>query len=208
MIYFKHKPRWLRKFYGNCVWEINSPEKAVYLTFDDGPHPEETPFVLQQLKNANAKATFFCIGKNVNEHYNIYEQIVAAGHATGNHTYTHPDGWMTVQSKYLQDVAKAKNIINSNLFRPPYGHIKSSTVRSLQNEFGLKTVLWDVLSGDFDAATSGEQCFNNVIENSKEGSIIVFHDSAKAAGNLRYALPKILEYFTDKGFEFKSIKFS
>lgn len=205
MFYFVKKPWWLRFLYGDCVWEIEGEEKVIYLTFDDGPHPQHTYFILDQLKKYNATATFFCIGKNVSENYTEYQSIIREGHVIGNHTNSHLDGWKTEIEIYSEDVRKASEIISSPLFRPPYGHISRREIKKLAENLKLKTVMWTVMSGDFDQHTSGEKCYQNVIKNAGKGSIIVFHDNNSASRNLRYALPKVLEYFSNRGYQFRSI---
>lgn len=206
MFYLVKTPWLLKKTYPECVWEIKTKEKVLYITFDDGPHEVATPFVLEELKKYNAKATFFCIGKNVEEHFEIYKKIIDEGHSVGNHTYDHLNGWKTKDEKYLDDIFKAKKIIDSNLFRPPYGRITKFQLQQLQGEkYKLKTIMWSVLSGDFDEEATGEKCYQTVIKNAKEGSIIVFHDSEKAFARLEYALPLVLKYFSKKGFAFKTI---
>lgn len=206
MFYITKTPWLLKKMYPECIWDIKTTEKILYLTFDDGPHPIATPFVLAELKKYNAKATFFCIGKNVEEHFDLYKKIIDEGHAVGNHTYNHLNGWKTKDKEYLDNIYKAKKIIDSNLFRPPYGRITKFQLNQLQGEkYKLKTIMWSVLSGDFDEEITGEACYQTVIKNSKEGSIIVFHDSQKALDRLQYALPLSLKYFSEKGYAFKSI---
>jgi len=207
MFHFVKKPKWLRRFYGDCIWEMDTSQKTIYLTFDDGPDPSETPFVLDQLKKYNATATFFCIGENVAKHPDLYNAVVDAGHATGNHSYSHLDGWKTGNRKYYHDIAMAQQHISSNLFRPPYGHITWNQVRELKSgEAPLKTILWSVLSADFAPNTSPDKCFSNVADNAGPGSIILFHDAAVASKNLRHSLPKVLDHFTEKGYAFESIK--
>lgn len=192
--------------YPSCIWDIKTDEKILYLTFDDGPHPEATPFVLDELKKYDAKATFFCIGKNVEEHYDLYKKIIDEGHAVGNHTHNHMNGWKAQDKNYLDDIARAKKIIDSNLFRPPYGRITKFQLRNLKGEkYKLKTVMWSVLSGDFDEIISGQECYTAVIQNSRPGSIVVFHDSKKAFDRLAHALPKVLEHFTNEGYKFGKI---
>ncbi len=206
MFYLAKTPWLIKKLYPEYIWDIKVTEKILFLTFDDGPHPEATPFVLEQLKKYNAKATFFCIGKNVLEHFEIYKHLITEGHKPANHTYTHLNGWITKDDEYLNDVYKASNIIDSNLFRPPYGKATKFQLRALKNErFQLKTIMWDVLSGDFDEKITGENCYLNVINNTRSGSIIVFHDSLKALPRLQYALPRILEYFSERKFQFNII---
>jgi len=209
MFYLVRTPWLLKKFYPECIWDIKTDEKVLYLTFDDGPHPVATPFVLEELKKYNAKATFFCIGKNVEEHFDIYKKIIEEGHAVGNHTYDHLNGWETKDQDYLDNIFKAKKIIDSNLFRPPYGRISKFQLKQLPGEkYKLKPIMWSVLSGDFDEEISGEECYLTVAKYAKQGSVIVFHDSQKAFERLNYALPLMLKNFKEKGFEFKSISYA
>ncbi len=206
MFYLAKTPFLLKKLYPECVWDIKTHEKVLYLTFDDGPHPIATPFVLEQLKNYNAKATFFCIGKNVEEHFDVYKKIIEEGHAVGNHTYDHLNGWKTNDKTYMGNIFKAQKIIDSNLFRPPYGRITKFQLKQLQGEkYNLDPIMWSVLSGDFDEDITREKCYNTVVKTAKKGSIVVFHDSQKAWDKLKYTLPLVLKYFTEKEFKFKSI---
>lgn len=192
--------------YPGCVWDIKPAEKDIYLTFDDGPHPKATPFVLQELKKYQAKATFFCVGENVKEYFSIYKQIISEGHKTANHTFSHLNGWKTSDKKYLEDIGEAVKLIDSHLFRPPYGRITKFQLKALQGEkFNLQSIMWSVLSGDFDENITPENCYLNVMRNTAPGSIVVFHDSMKALPRLEYALPRTLEYFSKKGFQFKII---
>ena len=206
MFYLVKSPWILKKYFSECTWNIKTNEKILYLTFDDGPHPEATLFILEQLKNYNAKATFFCIGKNVKEHFEIYKQIISDGHRPGNHTFNHLNGWNTRDEIYIKDTEKAAEIIDSNLFRPPYGRITKFQIKVLQQQkINLKTIMWDVLSGDFDSSLKPENCYLNVINNAHPGSIIVFHDSLKAFPNLQYTLPLVLKYYSEKGFQFRPL---
>lgn len=205
MIYFVKKPQWLRRFYGDCTWEIETSDKVLYLTFDDGPDPSETPFVMEQLAKYNAKGTFFCIGKNVVEYPRVYESLIKEGHAVGNHSFSHIDGWKTNNKKYFSDIAEAAKVIQTNIFRPPYGHVTWNQVNRLKKD-DLKTILWNLLSADFDEQTTREKCLANVIDNAKPGSIVLFHDSSIASRNMRYALPKVLEHFTKEGYRFEAVK--
>lgn len=203
MFYLKKTPGLFQKIFPGRIWKIDTDEKIVYFTFDDGPHPEATTFVLNELKKYNAKATFFCIGRNVKENFDVYQKIIGVGHKVGNHTYSHLNGWKTEDKIYLEDIIKAAKIIDSNLFRPPYGRITKFQMKAIQgNKLHLKTVMWDVLSGDFDPSVSGENCYLNVVNNAKQGSIVVFHDSAKSFATLQYALPKILKYYSDQEYRF------
>ncbi len=199
MRYFVKTPWWLKKIYPKRTWSIGTREKIVYFTFDDGPHPVATPFVLDQLKEYNAKATFFCIGKNVAAHPGIYQRILNEGHQVGNHTQHHLNGWKTEDETYFNDVSAASAYISSRLFRPPYGRMKASQARLLKE---YKVVMWDVLSADFDESIGPEQCLQNVIRNFSPGSIIIFHDSQKAFPRLEYALPQCLAFFAEKGYQF------
>lgn len=199
-------PRWVQSLYKNRLWEVETPEKQLFLTFDDGPHPSHTIFVLDELKKYNAKATFFCIGKNVAAYPDVYKRIIEEGHAVGNHTHDHLNAWKIPNDVYLQNVTEAAKYIDSKLFRPPYGKIDSFLVKQLQETHQLKTVMWSVLSYDFDRNITAERCLQNVLLNSKAGSVVVFHDSEKASAHLSYALPKVLVYFAEKGFSFERIK--
>ncbi|MEP6583177.1 MAG: polysaccharide deacetylase family protein [Ginsengibacter sp.] len=206
MFYLVKTPSLLKKLYPECIWDVETSENFLYLTFDDGPHPEITQFVLETLEKYNAHATFFCIGDNVKQHFETYKKIIQSGHQAANHTFNHLNGWKVRDADYLEDIAMAADVIDSNLFRPPYGRITKFQLKALQRErFNLKTVMWSVLSGDFDKKVSGENCYLNVVKNSGPGSIVVFHDSAKAFTNLRYALPRVLEYFSLRNYQFKSI---
>jgi peptidoglycan/xylan/chitin deacetylase (PgdA/CDA1 family) len=206
LFYFVKSPFWLKKVYSDLFWEIPTREKKLYLTFDDGPHPTITMQVLDLLKTFNAKATFFCIGNNIVKYPEVYKCIIDEGHAVGNHTFNHLNGWKTADELYLNDINKAMGYIDSNLFRPPYGRISRFQIQQLlKPKYQMKMVMWTVLSGDFDSDISAEKCLNNVLLSSKEGSIIVFHDSEKAAEKMLYALPKVLEHFSKKGFSFEKI---
>ena len=204
--YFIKTPWIAKKFFSSYVWSLPADENVVYLTFDDGPHPIITPWVLDQLKLFDAEATFFCIGNNVEEHPDVYQKILDEGHATGNHTYHHLSGWKTEDKKYVENVLAAAQLIKSNLFRPPYGRIKSKQAKKIADMLKAKIIMWDVLSADFDSSFSPEQCLHNVLGNVSAGSIIVFHDSEKAFSNLRFALPETLRSLKEKGFVFKKIE--
>jgi len=206
--YLVKTPWLLKKIYPDYLWSIDSKEKALYLSFDDGPHPIATPFVLNQLKKYNALGTFFCIGKNIEAYPEIYKQILNEGHKTGNHTFNHLNGWKTDDELYLKNVAKASEYIDSNLFRPCYGRISTFQAKNLNQVMPGNVpiiVMWDVLSGDFDTSVSPQNCLANVVLKSVPGSIIVFHESDKAWPRLEYALPRVLKYFKEKGYVFKSL---
>ena len=194
--------KWLFPKY---LWNLSRKSNRVYLTFDDGPVPEATPWVLNQLKNYNAKATFFCIGENVTSNPALANRILNEGHAIGNHTYNHLCGWETSSVEYDKNVNMCADVIaditNSKptLFRPPYGKITPTQAKKVLQS-GYKIVMWDVLSADFDTSISKEKCLENVLTNVEAGSIIIFHDSEKAFTNLEFALPPTLEYLQKKGF--------
>ena len=189
--------------YPSFLWEMPKGEKKLYLTFDDGPHPTITPQVLEILKKFNAKATFFCIGNNVNKYKETFELVKKEGHAVGSHTFNHERGWKTKTKDYVNSVIEANALIQSPLFRPPHGRIKFSQIRNLKKDFQI--VAWTVISYDWDKSLSPDDCYNNVIKNAGDGSIIVFHDSEKAVNNMIPALTKVLEYYTDKGFIFEKL---
>ena len=206
--------RFIELLFPNYIWNIPNYENKVYLTFDDGPTTEITEWVLEQLKTHNAKATFFCIGNNIEKHPEIFKKIINDNHAIGNHTFNHLNGWSTNTAKYIENIHLCQSQISNfidldlnqipNLFRPPYGKIKPSQSNILR-KLGYKIIMWDVISYDFDAATSSEKCLKNVINNVKSGSIIVFHDSIKAEQKLREVLPKTLTFLKEKGFVFEKI---
>ena len=208
MRYIVTTPWWLRlTFPKGLTWSLPTTQNHVYLTFDDGPHPEITPFVLDQLKQYNAKATFFCIGNNVKQFPGVYRQILEAGHQVGNHTMHHKNAWKTTEEEWLQDVKEAAAWIDSDLFRPPYGRIRSFPAKILQQaERPYRIIMWDVLSADFDTGITGADCINHVMKHTKPGSVIVFHDSEKAWPRLQVALPEVLRQLSAKGFIFKAIE--
>jgi peptidoglycan/xylan/chitin deacetylase (PgdA/CDA1 family) len=203
-MYLIKTPSFVKRFFSSLVWSIDTEEKHLYLTFDDGPHPTITPYVLEQLKQYNAKASFFCIGKNVVLHPATYQQIINDGHTVGNHTYNHLNAFKTSSEAYIQNVLAAQQIIKSNLFRPPYGKLTPFT-KSLLIKAGFKIIMWDVLSGDFDTKITATVCTQNIILNATKGSIVVLHDSEKAFPRLKETLPAVLDFFSKKGFEFKAL---
>ena len=202
-MYLVKTPQLIQNLFPNFTWRIPTKEKVLYLTFDDGPIPQVTPWVLEQLAAYDAKATFFCVGDNINKHPEVFQQVRAAGHAVGNHTYNHLNGWLTDNIPFFHNVRHGANLTHSVLFRPPYGRLKRKQAQFLQRHYRI--VMWDVLSGDFDPAISPEQCLHNVIDNAQEGSIVVFHDSLKAEDKLRYVLPKVLQYFATEGYTFEKL---
>jgi peptidoglycan/xylan/chitin deacetylase (PgdA/CDA1 family) len=207
MRYFVSTPWWLKKIYPTRLWNYPAADNRVYLTFDDGPHPIATRFVLSALKEYNAEATFFCIGKNVLHFPEIYQQIIAEKHQVGNHSYTHPNGWSTGRKQYNHDIIQAAGVIQSSLFRPPYGRLSSAQARDIKKAMGIngQIVMWSILSGDFDRAITAKQCINNVTANAKPGSIIVFHDSERSFPLLKEVLPAVLANLSAKGFVFAKI---
>ncbi len=217
-------PKFVQRFYPERIWAFSEDKASVYITFDDGPIPEVTPWVLDELKKHNAKATFFCIGENIQKHPGIFRRIILEGHSVGNHTFNHLNGWKTKTSEYVENVEKAgrqmedsrlfnSEIVNrqskienhKSLLRPPYGKITSKQAKILQKK-GFKVVMWDILSYDYDATVSEEKCLQNVLENLEPGSVVVFHDSLKAEKNLRYVLPKVLEFIAEKKWKCTSIQ--
>lgn len=202
-MYLVKTPSIIKNLFPNFTWSIPSKDKVLYLTFDDGPIPEVTPWVLQQLKDYQAKATFFCVGDNIQKHTSVFEAVKKAGHAIGNHTFNHLNGWATENVPYFHNVRRASNFVNTVLFRPPYGRLKPKQAQFLQRHY--KIVMWDVLSGDFDPKLSEERCLQNVLQHAKTGSIVVFHDSLKAEKKLRYVLPKVLEHFSQLGYRFAKL---
>jgi len=201
-MYLVKTPWLLKKLYPKFVWNINNPG-SIYLTFDDGPIPIVTPFVLNILRQYSAKATFFCIGDNVRKHPDIFEQVKNNGHAIGNHTYNHLKGWDTDDQTYLNNFLLADELLDTKLFRPPYGRMKRSQVKLLQNaKPDLRIIMWSVLSGDFDLNLKPEKCLENVIKNTRPGDIVLFHDSLKARERMEYALPRAMEIWSKRGYDF------
>jgi peptidoglycan-N-acetylglucosamine deacetylase len=204
--YLVKTPWWLKKLFPGCVWEGPGKEKTLYLTFDDGPHPTITSFILDLLKQYNAKATFFCIGDNVVKYSDVYQRLLAEGHAVGNHTQHHLNGWKTDDETYLNDIKEAQRYINSNLFRPPYGRITRSQLRKLSTaNYSLTTIMWNILAGDWDADLKPERCYERIKNKITGGDIIVFHDSDKAWDRMSYAVPRLLKDFTEKGYHFEAL---
>lgn len=206
MRYLVNTPWWIKKWvYPNYLWSMPETDKKIYLSFDDGPHPEATVFALDELKKYDAKASFFCIGKNVAAHPDLYARIVADGHATGNHTYDHMNGWKTNDKTYFENIAKASKYIDTVFFRPPYGRITRFQATQAADKLGFTIVMWSVLSADFDTRISPQKCWNNVKRAAGNGSIIVFHDSEKAMERMKFALTQTLDYFSAKGFVFEKL---
>lgn len=202
-MYLAKTPLALKRTYPNLIWDLPNDNNTVYLTFDDGPTPEITDWVLDELARYQAKATFFVVGENAKKHPEIIQRILGEKHAIGNHTQHHLNGWKTKTADYVKDVEECQQYIDTQLFRPPYGKIKRAQIKYLNDQY--KIVMWDVLSGDFDLNINPEKCYTNVIDKVKSGSIIVFHDSLKAAENLKYTLPKVLKELTKNGFVFEKL---
>ncbi len=199
-------PRWISWLFPNLLWRLEATDPpSLYLSFDDGPIPEVTPWVLDQLAQYQAKATFFCLGRNVEQHPDIFAQIKAAGHQVANHSHTHLNGWESNLSPYLLDVQTCASWVDSPLFRPPYGRIKYRQMQQLQKA-GYKIVMWDVIAGDFDQQISREKCWQNILKYTQNGSILVLHDSQKAWPHLQYVLPQLLAHYKAQGFNFKTIQ--
>jgi peptidoglycan/xylan/chitin deacetylase (PgdA/CDA1 family) len=202
-------PRFMQWFIPGAIWNMPAEQKAVYLTFDDGPTPGVTDFVLEQLKQYEAKATFFCIGKNIMANKGLYKRLLEEGHTVGNHTMHHANGWRTDNEAYYNEIVQCREQMlqqagdNKKLFRPPYGKIKPSQYRQLQKEYTL--VMWDILSCDYDESLGAEKVITNVTDNAKAGSVIVFHDSVKAFARLQLALPKVLACLSQNGFSFVAL---
>lgn len=190
----------------DLIWKFQGREKELFLTFDDGPEPNVTDWVLEILQKYDAKATFFCLGKKVEENPKLFSDIIAKGHSVGNHTYSHLKAWSTAGKNYISDVKRASKYIETNLFRPPYGKIRPHQVKELKKDF--KIVMWDILAKDYDKRVSEQTCLRNVINYAESGSIIVLHDSLKAKEKLQYVLPRILEHYSNLGFRFSSIPFT
>lgn len=203
MAYWHISP-WMKKIYPNITWDKRTEEKVLYLTFDDGPTPEITEKVLDTLDEYHAKASFFCLGRNVERHPDVYAEILKRGHTVGNHTYSHLKGWKTKNDEYYADIELASQSIDSKIFRPPYGQIKRSQIARLKERY--KIVMWDVMSHDYETRVSKERSLNAVVKYAKNGSIIVFHDSVKAYKKLSFILPALLEKFSAWGFNFKELK--
>lgn len=217
-MYLVKTPSILKQIYpASLIWNMPRDGNKLYLTFDDGPVPGVTPWVLETLERYRAKASFFCIGDNVRKHPEVYRQVLAAKHSVGNHTFHHLNGWKNEDEQYLENIRKCSHLVSSELFRPPYGRIKRSQIRRLREATAgagatapalpSRIIMWDVLSGDFDTSLSPEKCLRNVLKHAENGSIIVFHDSLKAEKRLRHALPRALETWKEMGFQFERLSF-
>jgi len=197
-MYFVKTPQIFRSIYPELVWLSPNANNEIYLSFDDGPMPGATDWVLDTLKEFGAKASFFCVGSNIEKHPSLFQRIIDEGHTVGSHSYSHLSGWKTKHDVYIDDVNKAGAMTNTNLFRPPYGRIKKAQAKDLSKDY--KIIMWDILSGDFDQKVSAQQCIDNVLKNSRSGSIVVFHDNLKSLSKLKAALPSVLEKLLAKGY--------
>lgn len=209
--FFVKTPGWLKRLYPACLWDMKQKDRVLYITFDDGPHPIITPFVLEQLSKYNAKATFFCIGENVCKYPAVYKKLLEDGHTVGNHTHRHINGWKTADKNYLDDIDEAAKYIQSNLFRPPYGRISRSQInglseKKLSDNRSYLVVMWNILAGDWIEELSPERCYQRISRKIADGDIIVFHDSEKAWDRISYCLPLLLEDYSKKGYRFEAIR--
>ena len=203
-MYLVKTPRVIQKMFPNFHWNVESKDSPVlYLTFDDGPIPEVTPWIQEQLAAYDAKATFFCVGDNARRYPKLMQATIDAGHTVGNHTMHHLDGWQTDKLPYFHDIRHCAKYVPGSLFRPPYGRLKPSQAQFLQRHY--QVVMWDVLSGDFDQSLSAEDCYQNVVRNARPGSIVVFHDSLKAKSKVRETLPRVLAHYAELGYRFAAL---
>lgn len=189
--------------YPDALWSGNPDGNRVYLTFDDGPVSQVTPWVLDVLRDYDIRATFFCVGENIIRHTKIFDRLIAEGHLVGNHSYNHLKGWKTANEIYFENIARCEELTQTGLFRPPYGKMRLSQYNSLKTRF--KIIMWDVLSYDFEKRLQPEKCLQNVVRNTKAGSIVLFHDHEKAFTNLKYALPRAIENLTNRNFIFDTL---
>lgn len=196
--------KWGKWIYPEAIWRMDPNEHSVYLTFDDGPIPESTPFLLDTLAQFDAKATFFMVGDNVKRHPELYQQIVDAGHQVGNHTYNHLGAFKHWTTTYIINTFKANELIHSHLFRPPHGIMRPSEYYWLNKEF--KIVMWDLVTRDYSKWMTAEDVLHNVKEHTRNGSIITFHDSLKSIDKLRFTLPEALKWLREEGYEFKTFE--
>ncbi|MDQ5930753.1 MAG: peptidoglycan-N-acetylglucosamine deacetylase [Bacteroidota bacterium] len=216
MRFYWIKTNWIiKKIFSKVIWSLPNANNQIYLSFDDGPTPEVTQWVLDQLQEYQAKASFFCIGKNIEKEPELFQKIVQQGHTIGNHTFDHLNGWKTSTKDYLENIDKCQAMIEktaakktpvSKFFRPPYGKLKNDQINELKKK-GYKIIMWDVLSADFDTSISKEKCLENVVANIKPGSIIIFHDSIKALPNLKFALPKVLDFINQNNYRYQTLDY-
>jgi peptidoglycan/xylan/chitin deacetylase (PgdA/CDA1 family) len=193
----------MRRLYGKALWNFSRKENTIYLTFDDGPVPGLTEWVLDELRRVDAKATFFCVGENILNHRGVFDRIKKEGHTVANHTMTHIRGFKSSVSNYIREAEECRDLVQNNLFRPPYGQLKRSQYKALL-DLGYRIILWDVISYDYEQI-SEKRVAANVLKNTKNGSVVLFHDNIKAENNLKYALPVFLRHFSQRGFSFKAL---
>lgn len=205
-MYLIKTPGFVKEFFPQLIWDSPSGDRTIYLTFDDGPHPEITPKVLKILDQYSATGTFFCVGENIDKYPDTFKLLHQHKQGIGSHTYNHLNGWATDNQDYFKNIKRAAVLTGSTLFRPPYGRIKPSQVSYLQRHFQI--IMWSVLSGDFDTTLTGAQCYENVRKHATDGSIVVFHDSSKASDRMLYALPRVLEHFAERDFRFAPLQHS
>lgn len=203
-MFIEQLPNWVRRLYPGVKWREDAASKVIYLTFDDGPIPEVTPWVLDVLDRYEIKATFFCVGDNVRKHPEVYQEVLRRGHRVGNHTFNHLRGFEIGCSRYVENVHKASEWIESDLFRPPHGQLRYAQLDALLPEYRI--VQWDVISRDYNAKLKPEKVLNIVKRYARNGSIVVFHDSIKAEKNMKFALPKALDYWIKQGFTFRTLE--
>ncbi len=203
-MFIEQPPLLYRVLFPECVWRLHNNDKTVYLTFDDGPIPEVTPWVLDLLDSYNIKATFFCVGDNVKRNPELFQEIKRRGHSVGNHTMNHLQGIKTTSRRYLRNVAEANELIDSPFFRPPHGLLRWEQASVLRDHYTI--IMYDVVSRDYNRKLTGEQVLNIVKRYTRQGSIIVFHDSLKAEKNMKYALPRAIEWLKEQGYKFERLK--
>lgn len=199
-MYFVQPSNVVKRIYPGALWRADSTKSVIYLTFDDGPVAGVTNGVLDVLKEKQVAATFFCVGENAVKNKLLFERITQEGHAVGNHTFHHLNGWNSSTPAYMNNVLQCEQAFHSTLFRPPYGKLKRSQFQQLRKKFRI--VLWDVLSGDYDSNTSPEKCLQNACAYLRNGSVVVFHDSIKAQQKMEFALPRFIDFAKENGFEF------
>ncbi|MBK9255274.1 MAG: polysaccharide deacetylase family protein [Saprospiraceae bacterium] len=202
-MYFVKTPAFIKTLFSDYVWSPTGSDKVVHLTFDDGPVPEVTNWVLDLLAQYNFKATFFCVGENVIKNKDIFDRIISEGHSVGNHTFNHLNGWKTDTAEYLDNVSKCNIFVDSVLFRPPYGKLTPRQAMQLKKDYTI--VMWDILSGDFDKNITPEKCLQNVLSAYENGSVIVFHDSIKAMDKLKFVLPVFLKHLSENGYRSENL---
>lgn len=203
-MYLVKTPKYVQQAFPSIEWRYQTNNKVIYLTFDDGPTPQSTIPILDILQRYDAKATFFCVGDNIKKYPKLYHSMTDHGHEVGSHTFNHLSGWTTSNQNYYSNIHKAAEMVDSSLFRPPYGRMTPLQTKEISKDYRI--VMWDVLSGDFDQNISVKKCFDNVTKNSKPGSVVVFHDSEKTANLVTKVLPQVLEYFAANGYSFEAIR--